>query len=32
MQRIIIDVYTKMSKYAVTLFMGKHVAIKNRPQ
>ena len=32
MPRIIVDVYTKMSKYAVTLYTGKHVAIKNRPQ
>ena len=32
MLHIIIDVYTKMSKYAVTLYTGKQVAIKNRPQ
>ena len=31
MPRIIIDVYTKMSKYAVTLYTGIHVTIKNRP-
>ena len=32
MPRIIIDVYTKISKYVVTWYTGKHVTIKNWPQ
>ena len=32
MPRIIIDLYTKMSKYVVTWYTGKHVTIKNGPQ